>query len=235
MAQETERGDRGGREGAPPRRSRRGARPSGPPAAGPPPTEASLHEAALNHLARFAATEAGLRRVLFRRVDRWAQRARAELAGAPTGGGDEEEIARIAAAAKAAAAAVARRMVAAGAVDDAAFAESRARRLNRAGRSRRAIAAHLAAKGVPPEAAQAALPEGEEAEFQAALAYCRRRRLGPFARDTGDDGLPPEARQKALAALARAGFAHDVARRVLEVEPEAAEDLLLSLRGAADS
>src|SRR5215218_4105656 len=48
------------------------------PAAGPPPTEAALHQAALAHLARFAASEAGLRRVLERRVDRWARRAEVE-------------------------------------------------------------------------------------------------------------------------------------------------------------
>ncbi|MCA3425779.1 MAG: recombinase RecA, partial [Roseomonas sp.] len=47
-------------------------------AAGPPPNAARLREAALAHLARFAATEAGLRRVLERRVARWARAAEAE-------------------------------------------------------------------------------------------------------------------------------------------------------------
>ncbi|MGI4953795.1 MAG: hypothetical protein ACRYGM_18485, partial [Janthinobacterium lividum] len=48
------------------------------PVAGPVPDRASLHEAALRHLTRFAATEAGLVRVLDRRVQRWLRLAEAE-------------------------------------------------------------------------------------------------------------------------------------------------------------
>lgn len=188
-----------------------------PRPAGPPPDAARLQEAALAHLARFAATEAGLRRVLARRVDRWARAAEAE---------GQEDVARRAAAAKAAAATVAQRMVAQGAVDDAAFAESRARRLLRTGRSRRAALAHLREKGVDAETAAAALPEGEEAELAAALAFCRRRRIGPFA--TAE--ATPEARLKALGALARAGFGRDVAGRALRMEHDEAETRLIAAR-----
>ena len=197
-----------------------------PAAAGPPPGEASLQEAALAHLARFAATEAGLRRVLERRVDRWARRAEA------AGEAEAEAVAQSVAAGRAAAAVVARRLVAAGAVDDAAFAASRARRLARAGRSRRAIAAHLLGKGVSAAAAREALPEeaAEETELDAALAWCRRRRVGPFARDAA--GLAREARLKALAGLARAGFGRAVAQRALDMAPEAAEGRLLASRQA---
>jgi regulatory protein len=38
-----------------------------------PPDGAKLYEAALNHLARYAATEAGMALVLSRKVDRWAR------------------------------------------------------------------------------------------------------------------------------------------------------------------
>ena len=140
-----------------------------PRPAGPAPGEAALREAALAHLARFAATEIGLKRVLQRRVDRWARRAESE-------GALPEVVAPQAAAARAAAAVVAKAMVAAGAVDDAAFAASRARRLARGGRSRRAIAAHLGAKGVAAETAAAALPAAETELDAAAL---RQRRLRP--------------------------------------------------------
>ncbi len=198
---------------------RKARRPAGPPPPGPLPTEALLHEAALNHLARFAATEAGLRRVLERRVDRWARRS--EAAGeAP------DAVAPRAAEAKRHAATVARKLVSSGAVDDAAFAAARARRLSRGGRSRRAIAAHLAAKGVARDAADAALPEGEEAELDSALALCRRRRAGPFA----PGPLPPEARLKALAVLARAGFPRGVAEAALDTPLEEAEARLAALR-----
>lgn len=171
------------------------------------------------HLARFAATEAGLRRVLARRVDRWARVA--EQAG-------EVDVAARAAAAKAAIAAIACKLVVAGTVDDAAFAKSRARRLLRTGRSRRAALAHLAQKGVDAQTAEAAVPEGEESELDAALAFCRRRRVGPFARVAMDE----EARRKALAALARAGFAHGVAAQALRMDPEHAEDRLIAARTA---
>ena len=195
-----------------------------PRSAGPAPGEAALREAALAHLARFAATEVGLRRVLQRRVDRWARRAESE-------GAAPEAVAPQAAAARAAAAVVARAMVAAGAVDDAAFAASRARRLARTGRSRRAIAAHLGAKGVAQETAAAALPEAA-AELDAALAQCRRRRIGPFA--SGEPPEDPQAaralRMKALAALARAGFGREVAEAALGMDPAEAEERLIALR-----
>ncbi len=199
--------------------ARRKPRPAGPPPPGPLPTEPLLHEAALNHLARFAATEAGLRRVLERRVDRWARRS--EAAGEPP-----EAVAPRAAEAKRHAATVARKLASSGVVDDAAFAAVRVRRLARGGRSRRAIAAHLAAKGVKRDAADAALPEEEGAELDAALAQCRRRRTGPFAREP----LSPEARLKALAALARAGFPRGVAEAALDMDPEEAEARLVALR-----
>lgn len=196
-------------------------RPGGkaPRPAGHPPSAARLAEAAAAHLARFAATEAGLKRVLARRIDRWARAAEAE--GQP-------DVPRRAAEAKSAIAEVAQRLVAGGAVDDAAFAESRARRLLRTGRSRRATLAHLREKGVDATTAAAALPEGEAVEIAAALAFCRRRRIGPF----GPPDPPPEARLKALAALARAGFGRDAASRALRMEPEEAEARVIAARQA---
>jgi regulatory protein len=190
-------------------------------AAGRAPDAARLRDAALAHLARFAATEAGLRRVLERRIDRWARAAEAE--GTP-----RDAVAAAVAAARAAAAEVAQTLAAAGAVDDAAFAASRARRLARSGRSRRAIGAHLAAKGVERDTADAALPADPEAELDAALAQCRRRRAGPFARGPEDAA----ARLKALAALARGGFPRDIAERALAMDPDTAETRLIARRNA---
>jgi len=195
-------------------------RESARPAAGKAPDAARLHEAALAHLARFAATEAGLLRVLHRRIDRWARRAEAE--DQPT-----DRIAATVMAARAAAAEVVRRLAASGAVDDAAFAASRARRLNRAGRSQRAIAAHLAAKGVGAETTSSVLDEAPPDELAAALGHLRRRRAGPFA---AEQPVPPEARLKALAALARGGFARDLAERALDMDPAEAEERLLASR-----
>jgi regulatory protein len=185
--------------------------PTPPSAPAPPPDARSLQDAALRHLARYSATQAGLLRVLGRRIDRWARTADPDTAAAGR------------AAAQAAARSVVSRLAAAGAVDDAAFAASRARSLARAGRSRRAISAHLAARGVPAELT--ALPDDPAAELAAALAYARRRRIGPFRQ-------PPDAEQRLrdLARLARAGFAQSVAEAALATAPDAAEAIVLAAR-----
>ncbi len=201
---------------------RRRPGPGAPP--GPAPTAARLRDAAIAHLARFSATEAGLVRVLDRRVLRWSRRA-VDSGQAP------EEVAALAAAGRQAARSVAAALVGAGAVDDAAYAGSRARSLGRGGRSRRAIEAHLLQHGVAPELVRAALPEGDEAELGAALMQARRRRIGPFALPVGD-GEPddPASRNKALATLARAGFSREVAERALDLDREEAEQRVTALR-----
>ncbi|WP_421990949.1 regulatory protein RecX [Roseococcus sp.] len=179
-------------------------------------TEASLHNAALAHLARYAATEAGLRRVLANRIRRWAREAEAE-------GQDVEAIAAEVAAGNARAAAIAARLVQAGAVDDAVFAKARARRLMGGGRSARATLAHLAAKGVAGETAREAIgQEDVPDELTSAVILCRKRRMGPFATVEPD----PVLRQKWLASLARAGFGGEVARRALRLPREEAEEIL---------
>lgn len=189
--------------------------PRAPAPAGPPPTEATLREAALAHLARYATTRAGLLAVLDRRIARWLRAAEGD-----------ETAGEAAVAARAAARVVADKMVALGVVDDAAFAASRARSLARAGRSRRAVAAHLAARGIDAEAARAVLPDDPEAELAAAVALARRRRLGPF-RNVADE---PARRLKELAAFARAGFSRDVAERAMGMAFDAAEALLRAAR-----
>lgn len=183
--------------------------------AGQPPSRDSLQDAAIRHLSRFAATEAGLVRVLDRRVQRWARLAKAEGVDPVEG----------LVAARIAVREVARALVEAGAVDDVAFAAARARRLARAGRSRRATAAHLAAKGVASDTAAAALPP-EADEIAAALAFARRRRIGPFRPVEVD----AEGRKRDLAALARAGFPRDTAERALSIPPDEAAATVLALR-----
>lgn len=171
------------------------------------PDRGALQEAALAHLARYAATEAGLVRVLERRIQRWLR--------------SSGEAPESAAAAFAAAREVARALAASGAVDDAAFAEARTRRLTRAGRSLRAVAADLAAKGVNAEVAAQALPQDE---LPAALMFLRRRRFGAFRAGEGGD------RQRELAAMARAGFSREVAERALSTGRDEAERVLSAVK-----
>jgi len=154
---------------------------------------------ALAYLGRFASSAENLRRVLLRRV-------RKRLP-------DDGE-----AAAQAAVAidALVARYRASGLVDDAAYATGRARARLRRGQSLRTIRAGLAAKGVAAEDAQAAIDalrgEGGDPDLTAAVAFARRRRLGPWRRAPVDD----ELRLRELAAFARAGFARAVAEAVLD-------------------
>ena len=192
-----------------------------------PPDFPALREAALAHLARYEATEAGLLRALGRRILRWARAAASEEGAEPA----EIELAVEAAEAEA------RRVVAslatAGGVDDRRFAASRARRHAREGKSARASQAHLAAAGVaPPLAREMAAREGDR-ELDAAVAHARRRRLGPYAAapDPDEDAAAHAAgRRKALASFARAGFSSATAQAALRLDLEEAEARLHRLR-----
>jgi regulatory protein len=167
------------------------------------PDEAKLYQAALNHLARYAATEASLARVLARKIDRWTV---ADVQAART--------------AKAAIPRVLTRLKDEKLLNDAAFAASRAKRLTREGKPRRYALAHLAAKGVAAESAKAALVDDPERELAAACAFLRRRRAGPF-------GEAPEL--KILAAMARTGFSQEIARRAMRLDRDEAEALIKGL------
>ena len=166
----------------------------------------------MNYLARYASTEAGLRLILHRRIDRWAR----EAAG-------QDDVSGKAATAKAAVASVIARMTELGLLNDAAFAESRARGLALNGRSRRAITARLMAKGIDADSARAVLPEGENAELISALILARKRRIGPFRKADRDNN-------KELGVLARAGFPRDVELKALAMEPDDAEAAIAAAR-----
>lgn len=180
---------------------------------GPAPTKNALHEAALSYLARGSATAATLGRVLERKIGNWARRA-SRAARNP------ELIATDLATCREQIAAIVARFREVGLINDATFAESRVRSLTRAGRSRRAISAHLTAKGVDAETARQALPNDASIELDAALAFARKRRIGPFAREEADRA----AKQKALAAMARAGFGWSTCERALGMDREQADE-----------
>ena len=181
--------------------------------AGPPPSRDVLHEAALAYLARSSATAVTLRRALDRKITTWARRAERAR--------DAEQVAADIAPCREAVDAIIARFQEVGLVDDAAFAASRARGLSRAGRSRRAIAAHLAAKGVDEETAREAIPNDADIELAAALTFARKRRIGPYAREATEDRA---TKQKALAAMARAGFGWSTCERALRMDREQADE-----------
>ena len=111
-----------------------------------------------------------------------------------------------------------------GALDDAAYAAAATRTAVRGGRSKRAIARRLAAKGVDRETAGAALEAADD--LYAAVALARRRAFGPFRKADPDEGQAA----RALSAFARGGFGFDLARKVLAMGRDEAEEILLARR-----
>ncbi len=96
-------------------------------------------------------------------------------------------------------------------VDDRQFAEMRSASLARRGYGVRRVGMALKAAGISVEDAQAALDQAGEGAWEAAMAFARRRRIGPFA----EAPLDPAAQRKAFAALMRAGHSVEIARRIL--------------------
>ncbi|HEX4367159.1 MAG TPA: RecX family transcriptional regulator [Rhodopila sp.] len=184
--------------------------------ASPPPDAGSLYQAALNHLARYAATEAGLRSVLTRRVDRWARLQ-----------ADREAAEPVIAATRDAIETVIGRLVEAGAVSDTAFAESRAKSLVRGGQSNRSVQARLIAKGVAPDLARVASVRDADTELAAALVLVRKRRIGAYRMAETEDAT---IRMRELGLLARAGFSRDIAEQALNTPRDDAEKRIFDLR-----
>ena len=159
-----------------------------------------LDKAALFYLERYASSAENLARVLMRRGEKAAR----------AGISDREEGRRLVAA-------LVERYRARGLLNDRTYAEGRAKSLLRQGRPRAAIARRLAAKGVESEAIDSALgsltEESADPDLAAAITYARRRRLGPWR-------LKDRAahRERDLAALGRAGFSYEMARKVVAAE-----------------
>jgi regulatory protein len=98
-----------------------------------------------------------------------------------------------------------------GYLDDSAFATARAASLQRRGYGERRVDQALRAAGIEEGDAAEAREQVEEGAMAAAIRFAKRKRLGPFA-----DGEPDrEARQRAFAAMMRAGHKMDVVRQVL--------------------
>jgi regulatory protein len=179
-----------------------------------PPTAAELRNAALGYLARYAATEAGLRRILTNRIEKWRSQ-------------QTEIDADIASTLRRCIEDVIADVTQAGLVNDQTFAEMKGVSLRREGRSSRSARAKLVAKGVPFALAHAALPDDPDADLAAAVITARRRRLGPF-RNPERSG--PTDKARALATLIRAGFSMQIAQRALAMAIEEAEALIEQTR-----
>jgi regulatory protein len=176
-----------------------------------PITAKYLQNAAAFYLERYPSTAEGLRRVLNRRV------RKAQMLDAPVMDNVKQAIETVVA-----------KFVDAGVIDDKAFAQTKARALHRRGTSGRLTRQKLKVAGIDSETVDKAMSAlGEELhadpaerEWRAAVAHARRRRLGPFRlhKDRADK------RQRDLAAMARGGFAYDLAKKVIDARDADALD-----------
>lgn len=176
----------------------------------PPRIDAdSLEKAALRYLDRFDSTAANLKKIL---------EARVKKATLLSSGLDEKVVQK----ARQCIDALIVRYQESGLIDDKRYCEAHIHSFRRRGLSSRAIRYKLRLKGVADElidevlADEAELEGGDQdrVELESAKALMKRRRLGIY-RVKGDR---EEYREKDLAALSRAGFSYDIARKALDGE-----------------
>jgi regulatory protein len=154
---------------------------------------AALEQAALSYAGRYATTRLRLRAYLQRKLRErgWA-------------GSGEPPLDTLV-----------ERMAKLGYVDDRAFASGRAVSLVRRGYGPRRLDAALRAAGISEEDGVDARELASAQAWDAALRFAERRRLGPFSSQQPDR----PARDKALAAMIRAGHPLSLARRILAARP----------------
>jgi regulatory protein len=116
-------------------------------------------------------------------------------------------------------AAIAEHMAELGYIDDRAYGEAKASAMARRGLGARRVAGALHQAGVKGEDAEAIAPGIADRALDAAVAFARRRRIGPFAEEPADRPL----REKQIGAMLRAGHSPTLARRIASMKP--GEDL----------
>lgn len=155
--------------------------------------EQALNELALTYVGRFATTRAKLAVYLGRKLRErgWGGERPADID------------------------AIVERLSGLGYVDDAAYALSKSRALTARGYGARRVSQSLRAAGIADEDGEEARELAETDKVESALRFARRRRLGPFAAEPVD----PAARERALAAMIRAGHSFALAKAILSLEP----------------
>jgi regulatory protein len=158
-----------------------------------PAAEPRRENMALRYVGRYATTRARLRTYLRRKL--------AERGWAADVGPDID--------------ALVERLTSLGYVDDAAFAAARAASLQRRGYGERRIAQSLGAAGVAAEDMAGAREMASENALAAAIRFAQRKRVGPYAAEKADRA----GREKAFAAMVRAGHSIETIRLVLACSP----------------
>jgi regulatory protein len=158
-----------------------------------PLDEAALEELALRYVGRFATSRARLRSYLARKVRErgWDGPREPDLDG------------------------VAQRLAGLGYIDDSAFALARSQALTARGYGKRRVEQKLRLAGIGEDDARAARELAETEQVAAALRFAERRKIGPFGPESGDS----RRREKAIAAMVRAGHSLDLARKIASLPP----------------
>ena len=110
---------------------------------------------------------------------------------------------------------IAERLAANGYIDDSGYALSKAQALSASGYGTRRLVQKLHAAGVASDDSAPARELSDEQAVDAAIRFAKRRRLGPFATKAVD----PREREKALAAMIRAGHGFALSKAILVLAP----------------
>nr|WP_167300703.1 RecX family transcriptional regulator [Sphingomonas leidyi] len=159
----------------------------------PPLNSADLERYALRYVERYATTRAKLAAYLSRKLR--------ERGWDGENSPDPE--------------ALAERMAELGYVDDRLYAESKAGAMARRGLGARRVHEALRFAGVEEADAAALAPAIAAEGLASAIAFARRRRIGPYAREAADRPL----QEKQMAAMIRAGHAPGLARAIVRMAP----------------
>jgi regulatory protein len=162
---------------------------------------ADLERFALRYVERYATTRAKLADYLRRKI-----RERGWAGGLPA-----DPVA------------LAQRMADLGYVDDRSYAESKAGAMGRRGMGARRVREALRHAGIETPDAEAVAPALAADAPSSAVAFARRKRIGPFAREAAD--RPQQEKQ--LAAMLRAGHGFDLARTLVRMAPGEDVEFLL--------
>lgn len=165
-------------------------------------SEEYLRRAALFHLQKFDATEAGLRKVLERRV----------MSGCYQTDRNPEDYSD-------AINTVVQHCIDLSYVNDQRYAERLVEVSSERGMSKRQIQAKLLQKGVSSDLIEQTIDESDTDDLDAAIAYARKKRIGKFRAVHQID-----YREKDLAKLARRGFSYDICEKVIDGKFDTYED-----------
>ncbi|TGX55566.1 hypothetical protein E5A73_00025 [Sphingomonas gei] len=162
---------------------------------------ADLERLALRYVERYATTRGRLADYLRRKIRErgWSDEASPDLA------------------------ALAQRMADLGYINDLLFAESKAGAMGRRGLGARRVGQALRHAGIEDADLEMVAQGVEAGAKSSAIAFARRKRIGPFAREAAERS----EQEKQLGAMLRAGHALDLSRKIVRMSPGEDPDALL--------